>query len=176
MAIRSPSLTMAMGPPCMASGEMWPMEAPREPPEKRPSVIRATWASSPHAGNGRRGGQHFLHSRPSHRSFITDHQHIPFFNFAAHDGLTDRLFRIKHARRTFMPQHFRQNRGLLHHASLGRQIAEKNRQTAFGMVGIVQRMDDVGSSTLTCLNVFGNTGAGYGQTVRRGSGRRRQAP
>ena len=31
-----------MGPPAAASGETWPMAAPRVAPEKRPSVMRAT--------------------------------------------------------------------------------------------------------------------------------------
>ena len=42
MEIMSPSSTRAMGPPMAASGDTWPMEAPREAPENRPSVIRAT--------------------------------------------------------------------------------------------------------------------------------------
>ena len=45
--MRSPSSTMAMGPPSMASGETCPMAAPRVPPENLPSVIKATSASSP---------------------------------------------------------------------------------------------------------------------------------
>ena len=38
----SPSSMRPMGPPEAASGLTWPMAAPREAPEKRPSVMRAT--------------------------------------------------------------------------------------------------------------------------------------
>ena len=43
----SPSSTRAIGPPTAASGETCPIEAPREAPEKRPSVIKATEEPSP---------------------------------------------------------------------------------------------------------------------------------
>ena len=39
-------------PPAAASGEMWPMAAPCEAPEKRPSAMRA--------GQGGSGSQHLL--------------------------------------------------------------------------------------------------------------------
>ena len=42
MEIMSPSRTMPMGPPEAASGETWPMQAPRVAPENRPSVMSAT--------------------------------------------------------------------------------------------------------------------------------------
>ena len=47
MVIRSPSRTSAIGPPSCASGVMWPMMKPCEPPEKRPSVSSATSLPSP---------------------------------------------------------------------------------------------------------------------------------
>ena len=47
MEIMSPSSTSAIGPPTAASGETCPMDAPRDAPEKRPSVIRATVEPSP---------------------------------------------------------------------------------------------------------------------------------
>ena len=47
MEMISPSCTRAMGPPTAASGETWPMDAPLEAPEKRPSVISATDEPSP---------------------------------------------------------------------------------------------------------------------------------
>ena len=43
----SPFFTRPIGPPTAASGLTWPMQAPRVPPEKRPSVIRATDSPSP---------------------------------------------------------------------------------------------------------------------------------
>ena len=42
MEMMSPSSTSAMGPPTWPSGHTWPMEAPLDAPENRPSVIRAT--------------------------------------------------------------------------------------------------------------------------------------
>lgn len=36
-----------MGPPTKASGAMWPIMRPRVPPEKRPSVRRATSGPRP---------------------------------------------------------------------------------------------------------------------------------
>ncbi len=47
MAMMSPSCTRAMGPPSWASGPTWPTHRPRVPPEKRPSVIRATLSPRP---------------------------------------------------------------------------------------------------------------------------------
>mmetsp|Transcript_32903 Transcript_32903/g.72663 ORF Transcript_32903/g.72663 Transcript_32903/m.72663 type:complete len:202 (+) Transcript_32903:752-1357(+) len=41
MLTMSPFLTRAMGPPTWASGATWPITKPWEPPEKRPSVMRA---------------------------------------------------------------------------------------------------------------------------------------
>lgn len=38
----SPSSTSAILPPTAASGDTWPIQAPRVAPEKRPSVINAT--------------------------------------------------------------------------------------------------------------------------------------
>ena len=45
--IVSPSWTIAMGPPSAASGEMWPMQGPRVPPENLPSVRRTTDSPRP---------------------------------------------------------------------------------------------------------------------------------
>ena len=47
MLMMSPSRTAAMGPPACASGETWPMAAPRVAPLKRPSVMSATSLSRP---------------------------------------------------------------------------------------------------------------------------------
>ncbi len=47
MEMMSPSSTRPMVPPDAASGEMWPSESPEEPPEKRPSVMRAHCGPSP---------------------------------------------------------------------------------------------------------------------------------
>ena len=43
----SPSRSSPIGPPAAASGETWPMHAPRVPPLNRPSVISATELPSP---------------------------------------------------------------------------------------------------------------------------------
>ena len=45
--IISPSSTSAIGPHTAASGDTCPIEAPRDAPEKRPSVISATVEPSP---------------------------------------------------------------------------------------------------------------------------------
>ena len=47
MTISSSSSTKANGPPTIASGETCPMQGPLVPPEKRPSVIKATELSRP---------------------------------------------------------------------------------------------------------------------------------
>ncbi|SHW33911.1 Uncharacterised protein [Mycobacteroides abscessus subsp. abscessus] len=47
MLMMSPSSTSAIGPPAAASGEMWPMDSPEVPPEKRPSVMSAQLAPRP---------------------------------------------------------------------------------------------------------------------------------
>ena len=36
-----------MGPPCAASGPTWPTQKPRVAPEKRPSVMSATFLPMP---------------------------------------------------------------------------------------------------------------------------------
>ena len=43
----SPSSIRPMVPPTAASGATWPTTNPKEPPEKRPSVIKATESSRP---------------------------------------------------------------------------------------------------------------------------------
>ena len=43
----SPSSRSPIGPPTAASGETWPMAAPRVAPEKRPSVMSATHPPRP---------------------------------------------------------------------------------------------------------------------------------
>mmetsp|Transcript_30771 Transcript_30771/g.99192 ORF Transcript_30771/g.99192 Transcript_30771/m.99192 type:complete len:276 (-) Transcript_30771:147-974(-) len=47
MRMVSPDSTRAMGPPSTASGATWPMQKPWVPPEKRPSVTRATFSERP---------------------------------------------------------------------------------------------------------------------------------
>ena len=47
IAIISPSSIRAIGPPVAASGETWPIDAPLDAPQKRPSVINATLEPSP---------------------------------------------------------------------------------------------------------------------------------
>ena len=43
----SPSRRSAIGPPLAASGPTWPTQKPRVAPEKRPSVISATFLPMP---------------------------------------------------------------------------------------------------------------------------------
>ena len=47
MQIVSPSSTKAIGPPAAASGDTWPMHAPRVAPLNLPSVIRQTLSLNP---------------------------------------------------------------------------------------------------------------------------------
>ena len=47
IAIKSPSSTNAIVPPSIASGVICPTTKPCEPPEKRPSVIKATLFPKP---------------------------------------------------------------------------------------------------------------------------------
>ena len=47
ISIMSPFFNRPMGPATAASGLMWPMHAPRVPPENRPSVMSATDSPSP---------------------------------------------------------------------------------------------------------------------------------
>ena len=41
------STSLPIGPPASPSGPMWPMHAPRVPPENRPSVIKTTLSPNP---------------------------------------------------------------------------------------------------------------------------------
>ena len=43
----SPRCNSPIGPPTAASGPTWPIENPRVLPEKRPSVIKATFSPAP---------------------------------------------------------------------------------------------------------------------------------
>ena len=47
MVMMSPFFSRPIGPPSAASGETWPMHAPRVPPLNRPSVISATLSPRP---------------------------------------------------------------------------------------------------------------------------------
>jgi len=47
MSITSPLRNKAIGPPTAASGPTWPTQKPLVAPEKRPSVIRATYSPFP---------------------------------------------------------------------------------------------------------------------------------
>ena len=51
MTIISSFSTNAIGPPSAASGEICPMEIPRDAPENRPSVISATFVPNPRPCN-----------------------------------------------------------------------------------------------------------------------------
>ena len=63
MLMRSPSSIRPMGPPEAASGLTWPMAAPRDAPEKRPSVMRGPRSIHFRAGQSG-GGWHFAHTGP----------------------------------------------------------------------------------------------------------------
>ena len=71
----SPSRIAAIGPPTQASGATWPTISPREAPEKRPSVRRAT-VSPTGPNDGARHTEHFARmpgppSGPSYRITTT---------------------------------------------------------------------------------------------------------
>ena len=69
-----------MGPPEAASGETWPMQAPRVAPENRPSVMSATWIAQTHAHDGRGGVQHLPHARAALGAFVADDHHVAGMN------------------------------------------------------------------------------------------------
>ena len=96
-----------------------------------------------HAGDGRRGGEHFTHARPAAGAFITDDHGIAGFNFAVQNGAHGVFFRFKHAGCDIAAHHFRRHGGLLHHRALRGQRAAQNGNAALLGVGFGHGMDDI---------------------------------
>ena len=61
------------GPPSAASGPTWPIQKPRVPPEKRPSVISATFSPMPLPVQRSGSGEHLAHARATLRALVADH-------------------------------------------------------------------------------------------------------
>lgn len=118
----SPSLTRPMGPPTAASGTIWPIRKPWEPPENRPSVIRAQEFPRPAPMRAEEGlsisfsvshlpyiecikggmGGRTRHTGTTLRSSVTDNHHglILLLNLIALQGSNEVILLVKHTRLT----------------------------------------------------------------------------
>ena len=108
----------------------------------------------PHAGQGRGRGQHFPHARAAFGAFITDDDDVAAFDFAVHDGLAGRFFGFKDAGRSLVFHHGRDHRRLLDDAAVRRDVAEQNRQAAFGVMRGLQGPDDGAVRSLGAADVL----------------------
>ena len=114
----SPSLTRPMGPPEAASGLTWPMAAPRDAPEKRPSVMRATVVSSFMPASARGGVEHLAHAGAALGAFVADDHHVAGVDLACVDGGNGGVLAVEHAGRAGVDLHFGRNGAALDHAAV----------------------------------------------------------
>ena len=120
------------------------MAAPRVPPEKRPSVIRATWPSSCMPAMAEVGVSISRMPGTALGAFVAHDDHIAGFDFAVQNGGGGGVLGVEHPCRPLMAHHFGPHGGLLDHAAIGRQVAVEHRQPALAMVGALQRTDHLG--------------------------------
>ena len=143
ISIRSPSFTRPIGPPSLASGETCPIHGPRVPPEKRPSVIRATDSSRPMPAICGCGCQHFTHSRTSFGTFVTDNDNVSGLHIPCKNALHGIFFTIIHPCGTCMDTHFRVNRNLLYNRAVGSKASFENCNSPFGMDWLLKGCNDL---------------------------------
>ena len=95
--------------------------------------------ANPHERGGRR--EHFRHAGRALRAFVTNHNHIARFDFAAVNRLLRFAFGVEHSGRPGVFHHRRIDARLFHDAAVRREIAFQDRKTPFRMNRIVQGTD-----------------------------------
>ncbi len=91
-----------IGPPTAASGPTWPTQKPRVPPEKRPSVISATFSPTPCPYSAAVVDSISRMPGPPLRPFVADDQDVAFLVVAVLHGGEAILLAIEAARRPAM--------------------------------------------------------------------------
>ena len=137
----SPSRTAAIGPPCTASGAMWPAMKPRVAPEKRPSVSSATLSPSPSPTIAAGDRQHLAHAGAAGGALVADHHDVAGVDLAGGDGGHRGLLAVEHARRALVVAAL--VAGELDDAALGREVAAEDRDPARRLDRVVERADDL---------------------------------
>ena len=127
--IRSPVFNSPMGPPTAASGEICPTTKPWLPPEKRPSVIRATLSPSPRPMMAPVGLSISRMPGPPRGPSLRITTTSPGAHRAGQDRLRGAFLAVEHARaarRSVQPF----LAGDLGHRALGREVPVEDDQVA----------------------------------------------
>ena len=123
--------------------------------------------SKPHTHNCRGGVQHLTHTGSAFWTFVTNYHHVAGLYFSCVNGALSILFAIKDLGRSFVHQHFRKHRRALYHAASGRQISSEHCNTACFAEGFFHRTYYFVIKVDTALNIFSDSLAGNGETVKR---------
>lgn len=141
------------------------MDAPRDAPEKRPSVMSATDLSSFIPASALVGLSISAHTGAAHRAFVSDDHHISRLDAAVVNGVDGAFLTVKHPRGTAVHQHLGSNRAALHHAAVLRNVAPTSRRCRRLAVRVVRGTDGVCIAVLRACNVLAHSFARHrGQT------------
>ena len=132
-----------MGPPSVASGEMWPMAAPLRAAAEAAVGQQRHFLVQAHAGDGRGGGEHLPHAGAALGAFVADDHDVAGLNAALQDGAGGLFFGLKDPGAPFIDQHLGVNRRLFDHRAVRRQVAPENGNAPLGVIGVGQGTDDV---------------------------------
>ena len=154
MLMMSPSSIRAIGPPTAASGETCPMEAPRDAPLKRPSVIKSYRRSKSHTCDRRCRIQHLSHSRTAFWSFITDDYNVSGYDLAAFDRCDRIFFAVKDSCRSFVYHHFFYDCGTFYDTAVRSDISFEDCKSTGLAVWIVDRADNFRIEVYTVFDIF----------------------
>ncbi len=137
----SPSRTSAIGPPAAASGETWPMAAPRVAPEKRPSVMSAVSASRPMPARALVASSISRMPGPPRGPFVADDDDVAGVDPAADDRRVGGIFRVEDPRGPSVLEHGRGDGRALHHRAVGGEVAAEHGDPASRGVGLLDSAD-----------------------------------
>ena len=105
------------------------MDRPEVPPENRPSVRRAQSCPGP-STSGRRSIKHLLHAWTALRAFVANHHHVAGNDLAAQDRFDGRILAFENTGTSGeFPDRLIHTRRL-DDATIQRDVAVKNNQTA----------------------------------------------
>ena len=104
------------------------------------------------AGDGGRDLQHLAHAGSAFRTFVADDDHVVGLDLAALDGVEGVLLGVEDARRAAMLEALVS--GDLDDAAFGSEIALEDDESAGGLDGVVEGVDDFLSGSLDGLRGF----------------------
>lgn len=96
-----------------------------------------------HTGQRRGGAQHLAHARTALGPLVPDHNHVACHNLAGVQALAAGLLAVKALGRAGVHQHLGKNSTLLHHGTVGSQVAIQDGQAAGLGIGVLLVADDV---------------------------------